>query len=70
MLVLTAYRAQAAEAKLSGNTSIDAEIAPPPLIAAEGVDATSDLNASAEYRKHLAPVHTARAIRRLASSAA
>jgi carbon-monoxide dehydrogenase medium subunit len=29
---------------------------------AEGVDANSDLHASAEYRTHLAVVHTARAI--------
>ena len=34
-----------------------------PRIAAEGIDVTTDLNASSEYRKHLASVHTARAIR-------
>jgi CO/xanthine dehydrogenase FAD-binding subunit len=29
---------------------------------ADGIDANSDLHASAEYRKHLAVIHTARAL--------
>ena len=58
-----AYRAQAAEAKLTGTQASDADIRAAAALVTEGVDATSDLNASADYRKHLAAVHTARAIR-------
>jgi carbon-monoxide dehydrogenase medium subunit len=58
-----AYRALAAEAKLTGTQATDADISAAAALVTEGVDATSDLNASAEYRKHLATVHTARALR-------
>jgi carbon-monoxide dehydrogenase medium subunit len=58
-----AYRAGAAEAKLNGTSGSGADVAAAAALVAEGVDATSDLNASGEYRKHLAIVHAARALR-------
>ena len=59
----SAYRAQAAEAKLTGTAGSDADIAAAAALVTEGIEAMSDLNASAEYRKHLAAVHAARALR-------
>jgi aerobic carbon-monoxide dehydrogenase medium subunit len=59
----TAYRAAGVEDKLNGTTASDADIKAAAAQSAEGIDATTDLNASSEYRKHLASVHTARAIR-------
>jgi len=59
----TAYRAQGAESKLTGTTASDPEIAAAAALAAEGIDVNADLNASADYRKHLAIIHTRRAIR-------
>jgi carbon-monoxide dehydrogenase medium subunit len=59
----TAYRAKSVEDKLTGTTASDDDIRAAAAQATEGIDVTSDLNASSEYRKHLASVHTARAIR-------
>ena len=59
----TAYRANTVEAKLTATKATEADIAAAAAHAADGVECTADLNASAEYRKHLASVHTARAIR-------
>jgi carbon-monoxide dehydrogenase medium subunit len=53
-----AYRALAVEKALEGGADVQHAAA----MVAEGVDANSDLHASAEYRTHLAVVHTARAI--------
>jgi carbon-monoxide dehydrogenase medium subunit len=53
-----AYRALAVEKALEGG----AEVQHAAAMVAEGVDANSDLHASAEYRTHLAVVHTARAL--------
>lgn len=53
-----AYRATAVEKALENG----AEVQHAAAMVAEGVDANSDLHASAEYRKHLAVVHTARAL--------
>jgi carbon-monoxide dehydrogenase medium subunit len=58
-----AYRAEAAEAKLTGTSGSDADTAAAAALVAEGIEAMSDLNASAEYRKHLAEVHAKRALR-------
>jgi carbon-monoxide dehydrogenase medium subunit len=58
-----AYRAQAAEAKLTGTQASESDVAAAAALVAEGVEPTSDLNATAEYRKHLATVQAARAIR-------
>ncbi len=61
-LAAKAYRAVAAEQALEGTSGGAAELqhAAAELIA--GVDANSDLFASAEYRKHLARVYTLRAL--------
>jgi carbon-monoxide dehydrogenase medium subunit len=53
-----AYRATAVEKALEENGDVQHAAA----LVADGVDANSDLHASAEYRKHLAVVHTARAL--------
>jgi carbon-monoxide dehydrogenase medium subunit len=60
-----AFRARNAEALLEGGAGIDAAAA----VVGEGIDANSDLYASAEYRLHLARVHAARALRTALSRA-
>jgi carbon-monoxide dehydrogenase medium subunit len=57
-----AYRATAAEKALEGTGGSATDIQHAAAMVADGVDANSDLHASAEYRKHLAVVHTARAL--------
>lgn len=66
----TAFRAKAAESKLAGTAGSDADIRAAASLACDGIEASSDLHASAEYRKHLAGVHTARAIRLAMADAA
>jgi len=56
------YRATAAEQALVGSAGSDAEVKVAAAKVADGIDANSDLHASAEYRKHLATVYAARAI--------
>ena len=56
------YRATSVEALLEGRPGSEAEIQAAARDAAAGVDANSDLHASADYRRHLARVHTARAL--------
>jgi len=56
------YRATAAEAALEGKAGSDADIQAAAALVTAGVDANSDLHASADYRRHLATVHAARAI--------
>ena len=58
-----AYRATAAEKALEGKTGSAADIQSAAALVARGVDANSDLHASADYRKHLAVVHAARALK-------
>jgi carbon-monoxide dehydrogenase medium subunit len=58
-----AYRAENVEAALMGTGGSEADIAKAASLVAEGVDANSDLHASAEYRRHMAVVYCARAIR-------
>jgi carbon-monoxide dehydrogenase medium subunit len=53
-----AFRARNAEQMLEGGSSI----ADASAVVGEGVEANSDLYASADYRRHLARVHTARAL--------
>jgi carbon-monoxide dehydrogenase medium subunit len=62
-----AYRARAVEQLLVGKNLDSQVIAGAAAHADEGVDANSDLYASAEYRQHLARVHTRRAIESAAS---
>jgi len=57
------YRATAAEKALEGKTGSAAEIQNAAALVAQGVDANSDLHASAEFRRHLAAVHAARALK-------
>jgi aerobic carbon-monoxide dehydrogenase medium subunit len=56
------FRATAAERALEGKLGSATEIQNAAALVSEGVDANSDLNASAEFRKHLATVYAARAI--------
>jgi carbon-monoxide dehydrogenase medium subunit len=57
-----AYRATAVEQALEGTSGSATDAQHAAAMVADGVDANSDLHASAEYRKHLAAVHTARAL--------
>jgi carbon-monoxide dehydrogenase medium subunit len=57
-----AYRAQTVESELAGAALTTEKIASAAAKAADGVDALSDLHASAEFRKQLAAVHTRRAL--------
>jgi len=57
-----AYRATAAEKALEGKAGSVEEIKAAAALVAQGVEANSDLHASADYRKHLAAVYTVRAL--------
>ncbi|MGE5325654.1 MAG: FAD binding domain-containing protein [Deltaproteobacteria bacterium] len=57
-----AYRAEAVEAVLRGKSPSAKRLMEACAHAADGVDANSDLFATADYRKHLAAVYTRRAI--------
>jgi carbon-monoxide dehydrogenase medium subunit len=59
-----AYRATAVEQALVGQELTEANIVAAASHATDGVDANSDLYASEEYRRHLAVVHTRRAIQK------
>jgi aerobic carbon-monoxide dehydrogenase medium subunit len=63
-----AYRPGAVEDALAGKQLDDQVIAAAASHACDGIDANSDLYASAEYRCHLATVHAARAIKRALSN--
>jgi carbon-monoxide dehydrogenase medium subunit len=56
------FRAAAVEQALEGKAGSASEIQNAAALAAQGVDANSDLHASADYRTHMAVVYTARAI--------
>jgi carbon-monoxide dehydrogenase medium subunit len=56
------YRAVAAEQALEGTSGSATEIQHAAALVPEGVEANSDLHASADYRRHLAVVYAARAI--------
>jgi aerobic carbon-monoxide dehydrogenase medium subunit len=58
-----AYRATASEKALEGKPASPADIQSAAALVAQGIDANSDLHASADYRRHLAVVHAARALR-------
>lgn len=61
-LAAKAFRAMGAERLLEGTDASPESIRKSAAAVAEGVEANSDLHASAEYRKHLAGVYAARAI--------
>ncbi len=56
------YRATAAEQALEGKAGTSSDVQNAAALVPEGVDANTDLHASADYRKHLAVVYSARAI--------
>jgi carbon-monoxide dehydrogenase medium subunit len=56
------YRATDAENALMGKSGSATEIQNAAALVAQGVDANSDLHASADYRRHLAVVYAARAL--------
>jgi aerobic carbon-monoxide dehydrogenase medium subunit len=60
----TPYRARNVEQMLEGKTGSPAEVQAAAAVVADGVDASSDIHASADYRAHLARVFAARAITR------
>jgi aerobic carbon-monoxide dehydrogenase medium subunit len=62
-----AYRPSGAEAALIGKKLDDAGIAAAAAKVCDGVEVNGDLYATAEYRRHLAIIHAARAIRAAAS---
>src|SRR5215210_3625872 len=57
-----AYRAEAVETALAGTNLDDNAIATAVSHVCDGIDPNSDLYASGDYRRHLAEVHTRRAI--------
>ena len=57
-----AFRATAAEKALEGKTGSAAEIQAAAALVAQGIEANSDLHASADYRKHLAVIYAAKAL--------
>src|SRR5215468_681845 len=57
-----AFRAMHAERALEGRRGSPAEIEAAANLVVQGVEANSDIHASAEYRRHLAIVHAGRAI--------
>jgi carbon-monoxide dehydrogenase medium subunit len=56
------YRAANVEKALEGTAATAADIQNAALLVADGVDASADLHASANYRKQLGRVYTARAL--------
>lgn len=56
------YRAAAAEKALEGREGSALEIQNAAALAAEGVEANSDLHGSADYRRHMAVVYASRAL--------
>jgi carbon-monoxide dehydrogenase medium subunit len=59
-----ATRAQAVETALVGKRLAEAELAQAATFAADGLDLMSDIHASADFRAHLAQLHTRRALAR------
>jgi carbon-monoxide dehydrogenase medium subunit len=57
-----AFRATHTEKALEGRTGTPAEIQAAANLVPQGVDANADIHASADYRRHLASIHAARAI--------
>ena len=53
----------AAEAALEGKSGSASEIESAAALVVEAVDVNSDLHASADYRRHMAIVYAARALR-------
>jgi aerobic carbon-monoxide dehydrogenase medium subunit len=58
----SSFRATAAEKALEGTSGSAADIQKAAALVPQGVDANSDIHASADYRKHLATVYATRAL--------
>lgn len=56
------FRATAAEELLTGSAGSEEDVRKAAATVADGVEANSDIHASADYRKHVAAVYAARAI--------
>lgn len=57
-----AFRAKEAEKALEGRNGSPAEVQAVAALVGQGIDANSDLHASADYRLHLASIYAARAL--------
>ncbi|HUJ20895.1 MAG TPA: xanthine dehydrogenase family protein subunit M [Bryobacteraceae bacterium] len=68
-LAAKAFRASAVEKLLEGTAGSAADVQKAAAVVADGVDANSDLYASAGYRAQMAKVHTARALTQALSRA-
>ncbi len=68
-VAIKAFRAQATETTLVGANLDDQTIAAAAAKVCDGINPTTDLYASADYRRHLAEVHTRRAIQAALASA-
>jgi carbon-monoxide dehydrogenase medium subunit len=66
----TSFRACGVEESLLGKVPNEADIIAASKHVAEGIDASADLQASSDYRRHLAANYTARAIRSALSRSA
>jgi len=64
-----AFRAQGVESALAGATLDDQTVAAAAAKICDGINATTDLYASSDYRRHLAEVHTRRALKAALASA-
>ncbi len=69
-LAAKAFRATGVEALLEGAAGSDDDIRRAAAKVADGVEANSDIHASADYRKQMARVYTARAVQAALSRAA
>lgn len=63
------FRAAAVETRLEGSAGTDDDIRQAAAIVSNGVDANADIHASADYRKQMAQVYAARALRAALSGA-
>ena len=61
------FRAWSVEESLLGKAPAEADIVAASKHVAQGVEASADLQASSEYRKHLARIYTRRALTEAAS---
>jgi aerobic carbon-monoxide dehydrogenase medium subunit len=61
-LAAKAYRATNVEKLLEGTPGSAEDVRKASAVVADGVDANSDLHASADYRRHMAQIYTARAL--------
>ncbi len=64
-----AFRASGVEKLLEGTAGSAADVEKAAAVVADGVDASSDLNASSAYRRQMAKVYTARALSKALSRA-